>query len=169
MESFDKKERLVLVNQYKILAALDKDNARHYLELVDILENGYSIFYSVIADSVYDGMSEEDGKFVLNILDIYRAIEDLKRSGKADLISSHAFGVFPGFDGNNEAEYMNFCRFLVYKQGKYEEQKSYIKKNDNFNSHAPMVEKYRRMLEISASVGDIWNLSTQDALQILNA
>ena len=43
-----KKDRLLLINQYKILAALDKGEESHYLELIEILERGYSIFYSMI-------------------------------------------------------------------------------------------------------------------------
>ncbi|MBI6636170.1 YfbU family protein, partial [Pseudomonas paralactis] len=48
MIQLTKKDRLILINQYKILASLDKDDESHYLELIQILENGYSIFYPMI-------------------------------------------------------------------------------------------------------------------------
>ena len=35
----DKKDRLILINQYKILAKLDANDATYYKELIQILEN----------------------------------------------------------------------------------------------------------------------------------
>ena len=96
------KDRLLLINQYKILAALDKNEESHYLELIEILEHGYSIFYSMVDEWISEDMPEEEGRFVLDILDLYRAIEDVKRSSKDSRLLTHTFGVFPGFDGNNE-------------------------------------------------------------------
>ena len=47
---------------------------------------------------------------------------------------------FFGFDGNNEVECMSIARFLVEKMGRFESFKG-----RDFNSHLPMVERYRRM------------------------
>lgn len=169
MKQLTKKDRLMLINQYKILAALDESEENYYLELIEILENGYSIFYSMVDNWVADDMPEEDGKFVLNILDLYRAIEDVKRSTKDKEISSHNYAFFRGFDGNNETAHMGFCRFLIETQGKFQEQKPYLIKNDNLNSHMPMIDKYQRMLDASQQIPDIWSMSPEEALQILNA
>lgn len=163
-----KKERLLLINQYKILAALEKDEASHYNELIQILENGYSIFYSMIDSWVSGDMSEEDSRFVLDILDLYRAIEGVKRKSQSDELNSHNYSIFMGFDGNNETECMAFARFLVQVQGKFREQEKYLRNNDNMNSHMPMIPKYMKMLEESKNY-DIWNMSVQSALSILNA
>lgn len=162
-----KKDRLLLINQYRILAALEKDDAGHYNELIKILENGYSIFYSMIDEWVSEDMPEEEGQFVLNVLDLYRAIEDIKRRSKSEELNKHHYSFFMGFDGNNETEYMAFSRFLVQEQGKFREQESYLRKNDNMNSHMPMIPKYRRMLEESEKY-DIWNMDVQTALSILD-
>lgn len=166
-----KKDRLLLINQYKILAALDKSEESHYLELIEILERGYSIFYSMIDEWVSEDMPEEEGRFVLEVLDLYRAIEDVKRSSKDIRIVSHTHGVFPGFDGNNESEYLGFCRFIIEKQGKFQEQTQYLQKNDGMNSHMPMVEKYRRMLEEKRAISspDSWRLNVEQALRVLDA
>jgi uncharacterized protein YfbU (UPF0304 family) len=164
-----KKDRLLLINQYKILAAIETDSKSHYEELIEILENGYSIFYNLVEDWIDDDMSEEDGKFVLDILDLYRAIEDLKRSSKNKDLLEHHLGFFRGFDGNNETQFMAFCRFLIEKQGKFAEQKPYLLRNDNLNSHSPMVEIYRRMLIRSKQIPSIWEMTPTEALEILNA
>jgi uncharacterized protein YfbU (UPF0304 family) len=47
---------------------------------------------------------------------------------------------FSGFDGNNETEYMGITRFFVEKMGRF----GYFKGRD-FNSHFPVVERYRQM------------------------
>lgn len=166
-----KKDRLLLINQYKILAALDKSEESHYMELIEILENGYSIFYSMVDQWISEDMPEEKGRFVLDILDLYRAIEDVKRSTKDSRLLAHPCGVFPGFDGNNEWEYLGFSRFLIEKQGKFQEQEQYFSKNDGMNSHMPMVEKYRRMLDVKEKLArsDSWKLTVEQALEVLNA
>jgi len=50
---------------------------------------------------------------------------------------------FTGFDGNNEAEYLNIARFLVEKLGRFESFKG-----RSFNSHSPKVESYRHMTRL---------------------
>lgn len=164
-----KRDRLILINQYKILASLNKDDADHYQELISILENGYSIFYSQLDEWVSSDMPEEEGRFVLEVLDLYRAIEDVKRSSKDERLMTHDYSFFLGFDGNNETEHMSFCRFVIETQGKFQEQQQYLLKNDNLNSHMPMIEKYSRMLEEAKQLPNKWRLSVDEALRVLNA
>lgn len=165
--NLSKKERLLLVNQYKILSSLEKNNSSHYNELIEILENGYSIFYSMVDEWMSEDMPTEEGKFVLDILDFYRAVDNLKRTTKNKTLEDHPLSFFRGFDGNNEGEYMSFARFLLQKQGKFSEQEQYLRRNDNMNSHMPMAPRYREILEKAKSV-DIWNMSVNEALSILD-
>lgn len=164
-----KKDRVLLINQYKILAALNKDEEAYYLELIEVLERGYEVFYSQIDESVSENMPVDDGRFVLNILDLYRAIEDVKRSTKDGRLMKHEYSFFRGFDGNNETSHMSFCRFLIETQGKFQEQERYKLRNDNLNSHAPMIEKYQRMLDVASAMPSIWTLSADQVLVILEA
>jgi uncharacterized protein YfbU (UPF0304 family) len=164
-----KKDRLLLINQYRILAALNKDEESYYKELIEVLERGYSIFYSLVDEWVSEDMPEAAGKFVLDILDLYRALEDLKRSTKDERLMKNPYSYFSGFDGINETQHMGFCRFLVEKQGKFQEQKPYLLKTDNMNSHMPMIAKYERMLAVAATLSSIWDMSVEDALKILEA
>ena len=164
-----KKDRVFLINQYKILAALYPDESKHYEELISILDHGYEVFYSMIDEWISEDMPEEEGKFVLDILNIYRVVDDVKRVGKNEEISEHNYSFFRGFDGNNETEYMAFARFLVIEQGKFIEQESYLAKNDNMNSHCPMVHKYKAMVDMWKKLGSKWQLNEHELLQILNA
>ena len=52
---------------------------------------------------------------------------------------------FPGFDGNEETKRFAYMRFLTEEQGKWTE----LKKGtwNNFNSHMPMLDTYREMME----------------------
>lgn len=164
-----KKDRVFLINQYRILAALNSDEADHYNELIEILQSGYEIFYSMIDEWVSDDMPSDECKFVLDILSIYRVIEDLKRSSKNGKLISHHFAYFMGFDGNNETQHMSFARFLINEQGKFGEQQQYLRKNDGLNSHMPMIEKYRRMISKWKELGEKWQFSEDQALEILEA
>lgn len=167
-----KKDRVILINQYKILAALDRSQESYYRELIEILEHGYSIFYSMIDEWISDDVTEADGRLVLNILDLYRAIEDVKRVTKDERLLEHPFGVFPGFDGNNESEYLGFSRFLVERQGKFQEQEQYFQRNDRMNSHIPMVEKYHRMLDERKTIASGFanaKLTVEQVLIVLSA
>lgn len=164
-----KRDRLILINQYRILASLNKAEADHYEELISILENGYAIFYSQLDEWISEEMPEYEGRFVLEILDLYRAIEDVKRATKDSRLIAHYYAFFRGFDGNNETAHMSFCRFLIEKQGKFQEQKQYLLVNDNLNSHMPMTAKYSRMLDEAKSLPNKWNMSADDALRVLDA
>ncbi|MDX7931357.1 YfbU family protein [Acinetobacter baumannii] len=167
--SYTKSERLILINQYKILASLESDNAKYYNELIQILENGYQIFYSSIDQWLESEMTIEDSRFVLEILDLYRSLEDLKRRTQDQNLLDHPYSIFKGFDGNNESEYISFTRFLIDVQGKFQEQKKYLFENDHLNSHMPMVSKYKKMLEKSKSFPDIWSMTVDNALEVLDA
>ncbi|WP_426596252.1 YfbU family protein [Pectobacterium brasiliense] len=164
-----KKDKMFLISQYKILSKLYPEEESHYLELIEILEKGYAIFYSQLERWIDDDMSVENGEFVLNVLDLYRAIEDVKRKSKNSSLIAHPHSYFHGFDGNNEAEYFSFAGFLINKQGKYSEQKDYLLKNDSLNSHAPMVWKYTKMLMKWNSINKPYMLTVEQAIEILNA
>ncbi|GAB2879178.1 YfbU family protein [Pseudoduganella ginsengisoli] len=164
-----KKDRIFLINQYKILSQLEKENSSHYLELIEILEYGYQGFYHKIGDWISDEMPEEDSRFVISILDLYRSIENIKRSTKDEKLLSHPMATFPGFDGNNESEYLGFCRFLIDTQGKFQEQEQYLSKNDGMNSHTPMYEKYQRMIAAAEKINSFHKLTLNDIFSILDA
>ena len=139
-----KTERLILVNQLKILAHLEPENRDFYNESIEILENGYSVFYDSITNNIYDEMQEEKGNLVLNILDLYCAVECFKKNGGTLKGLKHI--EFMGFDGNYETDYMMFARFLIEKQHKFAEIKEALGSCD-FNSHSPMVQIYEKILE----------------------
>ena len=165
----NKKDRILLINQYKILSKLSLNETEYYEELIEILENGYEIFYSQIGDWVFDEMPMEEGILVLEILSVYRAIEDFKRQNFEEEIDSHLYSYFVGFDGNNETSYMSFARFLIHKQNKFSEQKQYLERNDDCNSHSKSKDKYTRMIYKWKEIGARYDLNKEEVLSILDA
>jgi hypothetical protein len=164
--SLSKTERLLLSNQYKLLALLDKESTDHYKKLQAIVENGYSIFYSQLDEHISDEMPEENSRLVLDILDLYRAIGDFIIAHPEDqTIKSHAWSTFKGFGGNQECEHLGFTNFLIRIEGKYQEQDH----KQGFNSHMPCSDKYRRMIEKWAESDHSFTLSQAQILDILNA
>jgi len=88
--------------------------------------------------------------FVVNVLDMWDFLEEafdkLDDDAKARLAeAADPFGKhvrFPGFDGNNETEYMSIARFLVDDLSRFSRFKD--KKHD-MNSHHPTLETYGKM------------------------
>ncbi|EJE4164467.1 YfbU family protein, partial [Vibrio parahaemolyticus] len=90
-------------------------------------------------------------KEVLNILDMWSFIErsyaSLTDENKAYVErEASPFGrdpKFPGFDGNNETDYMGAASFLVNDLDRFAEFKG-----RDFNSHCPSVDGYQRMMNV---------------------
>ena len=76
---------------------------------------------------------------------------------------------FAGFDGNNETQLMAFTKFLIEEQDKYGEQKARASTTDGFNSHMPVSDNYRSMLQAWKERGRSFKLSEDDAKAILAA
>ena len=171
-------ERRILANQYRILAALTKDTDErgHYQEQIEILQDGYEMFFD---DQNFSSevMTAEACKEVLKILSMY---EDLllsfrKLSDKTGIDAEHV--AFPGFDGNNETKGMGFAQFFCEKYDGGGRFKSLKKaKGFAYNSHRSSFPLYRAMLreheairEAKKSIGGHEPLTNDEIKQILAA
>lgn len=138
-------ERLLLRNQLEILKHLQAplQSTASYDEHIAILEAGYEVFY----DEVLLGVSETATpvsvtKEVLDILDLYRALDNAKRNGVTIPAGGpYSYPDFVGFDGNNEGEHLRFARFLIDVQGKY------VESGPSKNSHHHTLSTYQGMLQ----------------------
>jgi uncharacterized protein len=136
-------ERLLLSNQFRILAKLDPQHADEYNQQREILERGYTVFYGDIFSSVYAEMPLEECSFVFAVLDMFKNLKyqygELKdRTG----ISEDAI-TFKGWDGNNDSKCLALTEF-VKKEGKWKE---ILSGNHSLNSHGATTRPgYNRML-----------------------
>lgn len=183
-ESLSLKERLMLANQYEILAKLinDEDEKRYYENLRDVFVSGFSMYYSLATEHFSDEMSYEECRFVIDVLNMYRILyyswknnEEIKENIEEREV------LFKGFDLNDDLEsrYYSFCEFLVENLGRYSEIKELIEvgKIESLNSHGfgPSMEKLSRMVEKSKEFDKIrherndFYFTKEEIEEILNA
>ncbi|GGO22121.1 YfbU family protein [Deinococcus humi] len=145
-------ERLILVNQFKILGFLDEDEQEHYRRMVHILTNGYEALYDELDMSLSEGMRAEDSEFVYDVLDMHLAIRGVAETEGVDINADGNWALtMRGFDGNNESELLSFALFAAREDGSaYSE----FLVSDRFpNSHSPSRELHQRMLEEFRAIG----------------
>jgi uncharacterized protein YfbU (UPF0304 family) len=164
-----KVERWILANQYKILEQVDPDNAEHYQTMQEILEKGYETEYRWKTQHIYDDddvVTEEKGHYVINVLAMYDALQQsYQRLADKEGIDQNAFA-FPGFDGNNEGEYLGYARFLRDKEEKFTDLQV---SGRDLNSHFPTLDMYNRMQNAWAQRGGGHEMSRDDINAILTA
>ncbi len=112
---------------------------------------------------------------VVDFLDMWDCIETAaKKIGKNGLAMVSKSGLayadyvrFPGFDGNNEATYLEIARFLIEKMDRFT-----IFKDHELNSHVHVVDRYRRMYAIFEPMRKTLigrDLDANQVIEILNA
>lgn len=161
------KDRLILVNQFKILEKLYPEEAEYYLEKREILEQGYELLYTDVFGELYERFSEEECREVLDILDLYRVItfsyRDLEDKSEIEEYKVR----FAGFDGNNECKQLAFAEFFIKKLNRFQEL-FYGEPNRSFNSHCPTMYKYKPMLEKWYKMERAFELSKKQLIEILD-
>jgi len=161
------KDRLILSNQYRILAVLYPNEADSFRGAQKVVENGYELNYDWISEHISpQPMSDEHCREVLDILEMFRhlgyaydALED-----KTEIDEHHIR--FLGFDGNNEGAYLSYADYIINDTGRYQESKN---AGDNLNSHMPTIAMYRRMLRAWEPLRDKHPLEKEDIQQIVAA
>ncbi len=141
-------ERLILANQYKILAQLDRQNDGHehedYERLSKALMHGHSWLYQSYFDQVLaDNLSDETEDYVVEVLALFSILKDSYTNLPQEemcLIDPRNIN-FIGFDGNNESDLLSFARALR-ENGRFTE----ILKDGCQNSHCPTGRVYGNML-----------------------
>ena len=152
-------ERLLLRNQLKIMKALNvPDNSPdQYDEQIAVLDGGYEVYYpDVLSGLNRSGTDASVTAEVLEILDMFRALDSAKRKGLT------VSGEFEGFDANNDPHY-GFAYFVLNVQGSYAE--SAPARNSHSSTTLP---RYRNMVSTWQSLGRSHTLSQADVDAILN-
>jgi uncharacterized protein YfbU (UPF0304 family) len=152
-------ERLLLVNQCRIMEALFPAEAKSLGEIREALERGYVVNYADAFRGIdTDEVSESECREVIHILDMFRVLKASydKLEDKSG-IDAEAIR-FGGFDGNQEPSHHAFASYRL-ERGHWAE----LLEGRETNSHAPMLPEYRKMLavwigrdrETALSKGDI--------------
>lgn len=151
-----KKDRLIIANQLKILEKLYPEEADHYAKQRKAIEEGYKFHYSWLVEHIFDNeMSEEECTEVLEILDMHRGLiwsyqDIIDKAGIEEQTIR-----FRGFDGNLETRQFGYTHYFILDLGRFDELR-YGEEYPDFNSHCPMLDKYRRMF-------GIWNAYEEES------
>jgi uncharacterized protein len=163
----NKFERRLLANQYQILSLLDQNNADHYEKMQEALEKGYESYYhDEIFGWIFDGLAESESTLVIDAMDMYFAIQRAYDALDDKAETEEWRTKFPGFDGNHETAYMGYARFVVEKEGRFRFLKPY---KEDFNSHTPMLDRYRRMIDNWKLTSNHYELTQEEIIAILDS
>ncbi|NLW02296.1 MAG: YfbU family protein [Clostridiaceae bacterium] len=162
-----KKDRLMLINQYRILSILNPDGASSYNIRIKMLEEGYSLHYDEMVNWINDGMSREECQEIIDILEMYRCLwhSFKKLRDKGSIKKKHVR--FPGFDAKDEEKQLNYAEYVMYSLNRYKEFHQ-RRRLPNHDSYKPMLRHYRAMLSVWNSLGNRRLLSGEEIIQILN-
>lgn len=160
-------QRLILSNQYYLMAKLTPENAEKYKRLQTIVERGYELQMREMSKE-YGCLVEDECREVIDIMEMYHAMQEsnkmLSDEERNDVDQRRL--QFLGFDIAAEAQLVNYVRFLIDSEGLYPQ---FDKGDHHFNSHVPMLEKYRRMLVTWRNCPRQYHLSAAEFRQIFNA
>jgi uncharacterized protein YfbU (UPF0304 family) len=142
-------QRLILYNQYRILAKLYPQEKEDFERVAEIVHSGYAGLYDQeLAKGFQEEVPRTVYKEVVAILDMYRCLKE----------------PFEGFSGNDETEHFALADFLIHQLGKWNEQRGV-----EFDSHTPpMLPQYRRMLAEWEKCRDKVRLTEQEKVKILS-
>ena len=154
-------QRLILINQYKILEKLCPEDAEMYSQYREIIEGGYTLNYNDLLQMISDDISEEQLREVLDILDMYRWLYFAVSARKNISEYKNKQIYFPGFDGNEEFVQLKYTMFFIFKLDRYDELKKQNYYGD-YNTHCNTLYQYRKMLEKWKSIPDKSKISDED-------
>lgn len=137
------KERLFLVNQYRILEALYPDEAEDFRNRAEAARRGYEAWYGddwIDPDPTSNAEVRETGDIMTMNTVMQATVNRLGDECEIDLQDVR----FPGFSGNDEGHF-GYATYLVDHLGRF----SHLELGDDgLNSHFPMLDQYRPQLEV---------------------
>lgn len=163
-----KKDRYIISNQLKILSKLYPSEAYEYENQRKAVEYGYSLNYSGIFENIFDEMSKEECQEVIDILNMYRAITFSYQNLSDNSGIEEYYLKFQGFDGNNETDQYSYTCYFILDLNRFQELK-YDLEYPDLNSHSPMLNKYRKMLDVWKGCNNKNKLTKEDVINILEA
>lgn len=160
-------QRLVLANQYEILARVEPDLGELYRDLADQVRKWWPLDalqpVQWMEEARHDPLTASDQAFVLDILELFDALQRADEDGKVGEDDRGAVG-FPGFCGNYEGKYLAYLDWL-----RDHERFQYVRLRDprDANAHMPMLAVYERMLDKWRELGRGPTLSAAEAAAII--
>ncbi len=161
-------QRLLLLNQYKILRDLaivrkDERDEELYEERIRTITDGYCGEYNDFFSELKEEFPKEESELVWDIFEIYSHIK-FSYSQLENPTLEEEETIFPGFDGNGEADYMVFCNYITNIKHCYCE---LADGRTDFNSHSKQCERYRKMRDKWNKMGKPYNMTEEQLKELL--
>lgn len=158
-------QRLILSNQYQLMAMLDPENAARHRRYQTIVERGYG-FQLRELDNEFSQLPEAECRTLVAMMEMYHALHVSWTNLKEPQTVDTRRLVFLGFDAATEGRYLGYVRFLVNVEGRYGH---FSAGSHDFNAQVPMWEKYQRMLTVWHNCPRQYHLSANEIAQVINA
>lgn len=160
-------QRLILSNQYQLMAQLDPQQAQKYRRLQTIVERGYGLQMSELNQN-YGQLNNDQCREIIEIMEMYHAMQESNKilnDNERQQVDQRRLE-FLGFDLATEAQQVHYVRFLTSSEGLYSQ---FDQQQHHFNSQIPMLAKYRRMLSTWKNCPRQYHLSAAEFKQIFSA
>lgn len=159
-----KTERVMLMNQYLILAELNASDADSYRRHAKALSSGYTSEYEFL-EHMSDELPEDQCDFVSDVLNMYDGLQASFKNLPSTGTITAAQVKYKGFGGNEEVELMSYSRFIVDETDRW----TYLDLNKDHNSHALSSPGYRRMLAKWKEFGESYELDAAQLKAVIDA
>lgn len=149
-------DRHKLVLHHDALALLAEDDYERdwHQRRVRVLQRGYTLEYGDEFQGIEPELSRADCHLVFDILEMFRILQVSFDRLDPDAAATIGEGAkarlsYAGFDFNDsrEGRLADYVDFLV-STDRWTEQRDFLEKHDRGNSHAPMLGRYQRMLQV---------------------
>ncbi|WP_368182992.1 YfbU family protein [Aeromonas sp. R7-5] len=160
-------ERLILSNQYEILAKLNPEKTAFYQRASTIVERGYCLQILELEKS-FGHLDLATCQEVLDTLELHHALAiswgNLDASARADVNESRL--AFNGYSRSQERELADYVCFLLEVDKRFPELPCPC---DELSSDIAMRDKYQRMLAVWRQCPRQYKLSIQEISKVLAA
>lgn len=139
-------ERMLMVQNFEILARLNPEEAEQYERKIEVLRYGFELLYDDLAEEFVKGdtvVTEEEGMYVLSVLSMYDGLTHIVQDQQIT-VPEDVWFPFPGFYGNEEMKEFVFAMHLN-KDGRWD---ALTRDGEIPDSHMPTKDTYSRMLSV---------------------
>jgi hypothetical protein len=160
-------QRLILSNQYAIMALLDPLQKAKYTRLKHIVEQGYELQIREI-DNDFSHLPETVCQSVIRAMEMHHALQESYEQlviDEQNLLSPQRLQ-FHGFDSKTEMPLVKYTRFLIEIENQFP---TFQQTDHQFDTQLAMLEKYKRMLILWEKCPRQYHLSLTEIQQILEA
>lgn len=157
-------QRLILANQYELMALLNPEQANHFRRLKTIVQCGFAKELQEL-DKGFSYLNEAECKMVRDTLEMYHALQvSFNNLSDKSAVSEHQIK-FVGYCAVREKKYCQYVKFLRESEKLYTDVVFYSNDSD---AQICMADKYQKMLAAWRACPHEYHLSAEEIRKILN-